>query len=76
MRNLNTGGSAFPSTATNDGLHIPGMTLRDYFAAKAFQGMLATEQIQQMVIGRTITPENVANACYDWADEMLKARER
>lgn len=50
------------------------LTVRDYFAAKALQGMLSTEQIQ-MVIGKTITQENVAGACYEWADAMLKARQ-
>ena len=60
----------------NPPVEIKGlMTLRDYFAAKALQGMLSTDQIQ-MVIGKTITQENVAGACYEWADAMLKAREK
>ncbi len=71
------GGPAFPTTQYVSGIsptgHSGGMTLRDYFAAKALQGMLATEQIQ-MVIGKTITQENIAGACYEWADVMLKAR--
>ena len=38
------GGSAFPS-ADN-----PGMSLRDYFAAKAMQGMLANPKLQEQIL--------------------------
>jgi|DEB19_MinimDraft_3_1074340.scaffolds.fasta_scaffold00018_50 hypothetical protein len=31
------GGPAFPSTMTDDTLHVPGMTLRDYFAVHSTQ---------------------------------------
>ena len=61
---------AFPT------LHIPhasppawsGMTLRDYFAAKAMQGL---------VTGTTTIPtaEKFAEVAYQLADAMLKARE-
>jgi hypothetical protein len=47
----------------------PGMTLRDYFAAKAMQELLA---------GRTPTStvtEEIAGNAYAVADAMLKARE-
>ena len=43
MSNINTGGPAFP-TEYRDDARLPcseGMTLRDYFAAKAMQGLLA-----------------------------------
>ena len=47
-----------------------GMTLRDYFAAKAMQGMLAActgwSEAQQ---------ERLAKCSYAMADEMMKARE-
>jgi hypothetical protein len=71
------GGSAFPSYVfTEDsrtGADNPGMTLRDYFAAKALQGMLSVVEVQAQV-GKGVTMENVANASYEWADAMLKAR--
>jgi hypothetical protein len=51
----------------------PGMTLRDYFAAKAMQGMLSVVEVQAMV-NRSITMEELANASYEWADKMLEAR--
>lgn len=48
-----------------------GMTLRDYFAAKAMQGMLAScigwSEAQQ---------ERLAKCSYEMANEMLKAREQ
>jgi hypothetical protein len=46
------------------------MTLRDYFAAKAMQSILARED------GRfTTTLEFVGGKAYQYADAMLKARE-
>lgn len=47
---------------------VPGMSLRDYFAAKAMQGMLIDISIQFQ------TPEKHAEAAYKMADAMLKAR--
>ena len=70
MSNTNTGGRAFPAPTTKPlENYYPGMTLRDYFAAKAMQG----------VTTRGWTPGNsmdaVAQDCYQMADAMLKARE-
>lgn len=48
-----------------------GMTLRDYFAAKALQGLLAQETAE---FGLDI-PSDVAAYAYGLADHMLKARE-
>ena len=67
MKDVNTGGPAFPIvTATS--AFSKGMTLRDYFAAKAMQGLLA---------GKLTTTElaTIADDCYAMADAMLKARE-
>jgi hypothetical protein len=64
--------SAFPWTA-DDGEMIQGekgMTLRDYFAAKAMQGMMADGQAFRLVAESTL-----ANTAYEIADAMLKARE-
>lgn len=44
-----------------------GMTLRDYFAAKAVQGMLACEMLRA-------TEQEFADRAYKVADAMLKAR--
>jgi hypothetical protein len=43
-----------------------GMTLRDYFAAKAMQGLLTSEDIDISYA--------TALVCYRMADHMMKAR--
>lgn len=62
-----TGGPAFPSSMTDDTLHVPGMTLRDYFAAKAMQGMVHTDYRHR------ITTTVWAKCAYEVADAMLAA---
>jgi hypothetical protein len=51
------------------GLHVTGMTLRDYFAAKAMQGFCASPT------GMEWANHKIAAEAYAIADEMLKARE-
>jgi len=49
-----------------------GMTLRDYFAAKAMQGFIAYATAK----GIYVPPDDeLASASYQLADAMLKARE-
>ena len=63
----NTNDNAFPSTFHNGwGEPEKGMTLRDYFAAKAMQALVST--------GETDSPI-ISQASYIIADAMLKARE-
>ena len=45
-----------------------GMTLRDYFAAKAMQGLLASH-------GIAMSTDEMAKISYSVADEMLAERE-
>lgn len=49
-----------------------GMTLRDYFAAKAMQGMMGVDHEDYI----PIHCEQLANQAYMFADAMLKAREK
>ena len=68
-----TGGPAFPRSASEahtHGMHSSqeGMTLRDYFAAKAMQGLLSDTTVRS-------TPDDFAINSYKLADAMLKARE-
>lgn len=79
MSNTNTGGQAFPNEGFNGwGKPEEGMTLRDYFAAKAMQSIVLTEHYQKMetptfkyeYIGTALAEE-----AYRVADAMLKARE-
>jgi hypothetical protein len=70
---MNTGGPAFPLVhewRDDPGLEPKyGMTLRDYFAAVALQGIIAGW-------GHGVPPgKETADAAYSFADEMLKARE-
>jgi hypothetical protein len=44
-----------------------GMSLRDYFAAKAMQGILADSSTPEIM--------DIAGAAYEIADAMLKARQ-
>jgi hypothetical protein len=62
----NTGGPAFPCPTISIGQH-QGMTLRDYFAAKAMQALL--EKFDEM-------PVEIAYEAYTYADMMMKAREQ
>ena len=59
---------AFPSWK-EDGAFAYGMSLRDYFAAKAMTGLLTAE-----IVGE-YSNEHVAEISYRIADAMLKARE-
>ena len=63
-----TGGSAFPRKGGE--LH-QGMTLRDYFAAKAMQGLMSCSKWNDHV-----RPDSIAEEAYIMADAMLKAREQ
>ena len=64
MSKDNVGGAAFPTP--NDPMYL-GMSLRDYFAAKAMQGMM--HDVSQPV------GEVIAGWAYEVADAMLRARE-
>lgn len=62
-KHIDNSGTAFPY---EDG----GMTLRDYFAAKAMQGMLANHHPYQ-----ASDEKMFARDAYVMADAMLEARE-
>jgi len=68
--------SAFPHENV---LSHRGMTLRDYFAAKAMQAMLSSPEFLVVVtadqaIGGN-AKERVSNVSFAYADAMMKARE-
>ena len=72
-----------PSYVNADGethdVSFQGMTLRDYFAAKAMQGMLSSPEFLVVVIADQAVGGNakdrVSNVSFAYADAMLKARE-
>ena len=51
-----------------------GMTLRDYFAAKAMQAILSSDRYVGL-IGVNRYEQRTAEDAYQMADAMLKARE-
>lgn len=59
-------GRAFPQQCDD----YDGMSLRDYFAAKAMQGMFAADTAKSI-----IPISKKAEIAYEMADAMLKARE-
>jgi hypothetical protein len=76
MNEIKDGGPAFPCDpwAASDPKNVTeakriaeGMTLRDYFAAKAMQGLMASNVRASL--------EAFANQAYKMADALLKARE-
>ena len=68
MSKQDTTRPAFP-TGRNDSLH--GMSLRDYFAAKALSGMLADPNV---TCDGADNQTWVAEHAYELADAMLAAR--
>lgn len=72
----NTGGPAFPTTKES---HMTmcsrGMTLRDYFAAKALQGFLARDDVFNFEMFKQ-DPWRVAAWSYEAADAMIAEREK
>ena len=69
-----TGGPAFPGLHPSKECRYQdaGMTLRDYFAAKAMQGMLAANGDSNGYL--EYEEKTVAANAYRLADAMLKAR--
>ena len=64
---------AFPYSGEGDELNYSkGMTLRDYFAAKAMQGILASNTEHEHEDAHIF--DAIAEASYKQADAMLKAR--
>ena len=61
---------AFPSGHNpKTGTQESGMTLRDYFAAKAMQSLLWNQDVDLE------SKEDVAEVAYAYADAMLKERD-
>ncbi|WP_449555235.1 hypothetical protein [Lelliottia amnigena] len=85
MSNQNNGGPAFPELGNvgynSDWQSESGMTLRDYMAAKALQGLCANPggpfQANDMSGWSIVNCEldDIATESYKLADAMLKARE-
>jgi hypothetical protein len=66
---------AFPTENSYLASTQHGMTLRDYFAAKAMQGQLSILENVMALAREQIKLEDVCIAAYEVADAMMKARE-
>lgn len=90
MSDIKDGGSAFPQVISDydDSTHkymnvhsVGGMTLRDYFAAKAMLGLMTepqwdkSESMLDLLVYKSDNFElSIALSAYKLADAMLKAR--
>ena len=74
------GGPAFPDGSTNEwgNADNSGMSLRDYFAAHAMQGLFANSELIKRAKERHLDiheiEEGTATEAYAIADAMLEAR--
>ena len=69
MSTIEDGGPAFPLAEPGNCVSASeGMTLRDYFAAKAMQGFCARE------VSIECSADDIADDAYAIADAMLAAR--
>jgi hypothetical protein len=64
---MNNGGPAFPIADSGHGYaFVEGMSMRDYFAAKAMQSLMISDP--------EFSADETAELAYCYATEMLKAR--
>lgn len=78
MSKENNGGPAFPVAGSDHNYPIEGMTLRDYFAAKAMQSIVsASKEMAELIdlLSAKTAYEKASETAYVIADAMLKARE-
>ncbi len=77
MSKINNGGPAFPLQIDENALHVYdyiGMSIRDYFAAAALQGWLASFGPEAPHPALKNTENEIATLSYRVADAMIEAR--
>jgi hypothetical protein len=78
MTNKPKNPDAFPCDNKSEG--YSGMTLRDYFAAKAMQSVLSNQTFLETVLRDaqvgTLASDAVSRTAFVMADAMLKQREK
>jgi len=66
---------AFPFE--RDGIVFTGMSLRDYYAGKALQGLLANPKLQNEILKQGGCKKGwIETSAWAFADAMLEAREQ
>ena len=79
-QNNNNGGPAFPNFQFTENGKVEicpqgGMSLRDYFAAKAMAGMLSNKDTEaRNIVENSVAQSHLAQIGYAIADAMLAAR--
>lgn len=68
------GGPAFPVVCMNN-VWSHGMTMRDWFAGMALQGIIAKHGIAESA-WQSIAPDKNAELAYKMADAMLEERKK
>lgn len=80
MENKPKNPHAFPLDANACLEEYKGMTLRDYFAAKAMQSVLSNQTFLEIILrdaeAETLASEAVSRTAFVMADAMLKQREQ
>ncbi len=67
---------AFPAMHYDLADNEHGLTMRDYFAAKALQGLLANPKLQKEILAQGGCISGwIEDSAYGFADAMLKARQ-
>ena len=66
---------AFPAMHFDLADNEHGMTLRDYFAGKALQGLLSNPKLEKQIIAQGGCVSGwIETSAWAFADEMMKAR--
>jgi hypothetical protein len=74
MQDIKDGGPAFP-IGSGDMRDPTGMTLRDYFAAKAMHGYVLTDALVNDTDTQQAWIDLTAKTSYQMADAMIHAKE-
>ena len=72
MSKINDGGPAFSCPEDESNMRNKGMSLRDYFAAKAMQAWFTDRAVY---LGDKQSRDKAAKQSYEMADAMLKAKQ-
>ena len=65
-----------PTWMTRTGGFAKDMTMRDHYAGLAMQAQLSMPELCVAISNGTTTVAALCGSCFEWADAMLKAREK
>ncbi len=73
MKKQNDGGAAFPLNHSTGDVLIYGLTKRDYFAAAAMEGLIASgKTLEPHAEGADTSCPSVASRAIEYADALIK----